>query len=105
MADPVWLLVMFDLPVLTKEQRRSASRYRLMLLDHGFSMVQLSVYTKYLINATAAIPLLGFLKTSVPPAGYVRILQLTDKQWAGGWHLFGAEYVPPEPPPEELLLF
>lgn len=105
MAEPVWLLVMFDLPVATKEQRRNATQYRNTLLDKGFSMIQFSVYARYLINGTAAIPLLNFLKLSVPPAGYVRIIQLTDKQWAGGWRLFGSEFVAPETPPGELLLF
>ena len=105
MADSVWLLVMFDLPVKQREQRREANQYRLRLLDKGFSRVQLSVYSKYLANATAAIPMLRFLKTTVPPAGYVRILQLTDRQWAGGWHLVGDKYIEPESPPEDLLLF
>lgn len=105
MADPVWLMVMFDLPVKTKDQRRQATDYRNMLFDKGFTRVQYSVYSKYLINGTAAIPLIGHLKATVPPAGYVRIIQLTDKQWAGGWHLFGSEFVAQEEPPDDLLLF
>lgn len=84
MADPVWLLVMFDLPTLEKEQRRSASAYRKSLLNKGFSMAQLSVYCRYMVNGTAAIPIIDFLKKTVPDEGYVRILQLTDRQWAKG---------------------
>lgn len=105
MADTVWLMVMFDLPVLEKEQRRAANGYRKLLLDRGFSRVQLSIYCRYMINGTAAIPLLNFLKSTVPDDGYVRILQLTDRQWAGGWHLYGDKYVAIEEPPEQLLLF
>lgn len=105
MADPVWLLVMFDLPVITAEQRRSANRYRNLLLDRGFSRVQLSVYSRYMINATAAIPVIHGLKGSVPDEGYVRILQLSDQQWSKGWRLFGPRYVPPEAPPEQIALF
>ncbi len=105
MADSVWLLVMFDLPVLEPEQRREANRYRKLLLDRGFSRAQLSVYCRYMINATAALPILSFLKATVPDEGYVRILQLSDRQWAGGWHLYGANYLPVEEPPEQLLLF
>lgn len=41
--DPMWCLVMFDLPVETKKQRREATRFRNDLLDWGFCMVQLSV--------------------------------------------------------------
>ncbi|WP_087006878.1 CRISPR-associated endonuclease Cas2 [Gulosibacter sp. 10] len=105
MADPVWLLVMFDLPTLTKEQRRTSTAYRNLLLDQGFSRAQLSVYCRYLINGTAALPVINFLKATVPAEGYVRILQLTDRQWAGGWHLFGTKYIEPEAPPDTLLLF
>lgn len=105
MADPVWLLVMFDLPTLTNQQRRHSNAYRNLLLDSGFSRAQLSVYSRYLINATAALPVINFLKQTVPEEGYVRIFQLTDRQWAGGWHLFGSEYVAADEPPETLLLF
>lgn len=45
--DAMWCLVMFDLPVETKEQRREATRFRHDLLDWGFIMVQFSVYAKY----------------------------------------------------------
>ncbi|MBX3087664.1 MAG: CRISPR-associated endonuclease Cas2 [Cryobacterium sp.] len=105
MADPVWLLVMFDLPVLEKEQRREANAYRKLLLNRGFSRVQLSVYCRYMINATATLPVIEYLKSTVPDEGYVRILQLSDRQWAKGWHLYGDKYIPPEEPPEQLLLF
>lgn len=105
MADPVWLLVMFDLPTLEKEQRRAANAYRKLLLNKGFSRAQLSVYCRYMINGTAAIPILDFLKGTVPDDGYVRVLQLTDRQWGKGWHLYGKNYIPQEEPPEQLLLF
>ena len=50
MADPVWLMVMFDLPVKTKNERKLANRYRHVLLDLGFDRMQLSVYAKYYLN-------------------------------------------------------
>ena len=37
MADPVWLMVMFDLPVKTKNERKLANRYRHVLLDLGLT--------------------------------------------------------------------
>lgn len=96
---------MFDLPTLRAPQRRAANAYRNLLLDRGFSRVQLSVYSRYMINGTAAIPLVQYLKRTVPDEGYVRIIQLSDKQWSGGWHLFGAEYVHAEEPPSQLMIF
>ena len=57
MADPVWLLVMFDVPTRTKAQTSAANELRNTLKDRGFSRVQLSVYAKFLSNATAALPI------------------------------------------------
>jgi CRISPR-associated protein Cas2 len=105
MADPVWLLVMFDLPVLTKEQRRSATRYRKLLLHLGFNAAQLSVYSKYLINASSAIPVLSRVKSSVPLEGSVRVLKLTDGQWSSQDRFFGPEIMKEETKPGILEFF
>ena len=32
----MWLIVMFDLPVIEREERKSATRFRNDLLDMGF---------------------------------------------------------------------
>lgn len=96
---------MFDLPTLEPNQRREANRYRDFLFDQGFQRVQLSVYSRYMINATSALPLIEILKASVPDQGYVRMMQISDRQWAGGWRLYGKNYEKPEDPPEQILLF
>ena len=104
MADPVWVLVMFDFPVLTKAQRREANAYRNMLYDSGFSQVQFSIYVKYLINATGLRALVPRLKGQVPLEGEVRVLRLTDEQWAGMFRYYGARDVAPEERPSQMLL-
>ena len=38
------MIVFFDLPTLTKTDRRNASRLRNFLLKDGYTMLQLSVY-------------------------------------------------------------
>ena len=40
------VLVLFDLPVLTGDQRREYARFRKFLLKSGFLMLQESVYCK-----------------------------------------------------------
>ena len=42
----MWMLVMFDLPVMTKEERKAATDFRNALLDLGFEMSQFSVYLR-----------------------------------------------------------
>ncbi len=105
MADPVWLLVMFDLPVKTKEQRRLSNSYRKLLLDLGFNQVQLSVYSKYLVNASGVRSILPWVKTNVPARGEVRMLRLTDEQWAATYRFYGPTQVDVEGKPEQLGLF
>ena len=38
------MVVMFDLPVETREQRKIATKFRKYLLDEGYVMMQFSVY-------------------------------------------------------------
>ena len=40
------ILVMFDLPVKTKAERRSATQFRNFLVGDGYHMVQYSVYAR-----------------------------------------------------------
>lgn len=98
-------MVMFDLPVVTKVQRRDATRYRQGLLDLGFSQVQLSVYVKYLVNATGVRSLLPQLRAGIPDNGEVRILRLTDEQWSKTYRYYGQTTVANEPRPTQLALF
>lgn len=104
MADPVWLLVMFDLPVASRQQRKAAHDYREMLHEKGFSRIQFSVYAKYLINATGVRTLLPILRGMIPAEGEVRILRLTDEQWSTMYRYYGAEAVEPEGVPTQLVL-
>ena len=105
MAEPVWIMVMFDLPVQTKEQRRSATAYRNLLRDLGFTNVQLSVYAKYLLNASGVRHLITPLKNHIPPKGEVRAIRLTDEQWASTYRWYGQSEVPMDSTPTQLMLF
>lgn len=105
MAKPMWLLVMFDLPVKTKDQRNLANRYRNLLKDRGFDMVQLSVYCKYYLNGNSSERDVGILKMNVPVSGYVRVLKVADQQWASTLLFKGPKQTKAETPPEQLTIF
>ena len=51
----MWLVVMFDLPVATKIERKLATQFRNNLLDMGFEMMQFSVYTKFCSSKSKAV--------------------------------------------------
>jgi CRISPR-associated protein Cas2 len=87
-----WLLVMFDLPVLTKEQRKRATGFRKDLLDDGYFMVQFSVYARACPDPDRIDKHRERLKKFIPPAGNVRVLFLTDVQWSRGECICGPEF-------------
>ena len=94
--DAMWCLVMFDLPVETKKQRREATRFRHDLLDWGFSMVQLGGQDHATLRA---------IKSHLPSGGKVKVLGLTDRQWASGLHFVRAEPKDDGQAPEQLMIF
>lgn len=105
MADSMWVLLMFDFPVKTAPQRHDATTYRNRLLDLGFSQIQFSVYLKYLVNSSGFRYLLPRLRQPIPDDGHVRIVKLTDEQWAASYRYFGQATLIPENRPEQLALF
>lgn len=51
----MWLFVFFDLPVKTKPERRTATRFRNFLLKDGYMMIQFSVYARIVMAKTVSI--------------------------------------------------
>lgn len=76
-----WILVMFDLPVVEKEERRKASRFRLDLLDSGFFMLQESVYARNCVSYEKYTQHLADVKAIAPHRGSITAIYITDKQW------------------------
>ena len=102
---PVWMFVMFDLPVASKQQRRVATQFRQFLIRQGFSMLQFSVYARYLDSADAADEHATRIKVMLPSEGEVRLLAVTDRQFGKMRVFTGKKRRPPEPPPDQLMLF
>lgn len=76
------MLVFFDLPVVTKAERRAYTVFRRFLLNDGYDMIQFSVYGRILNGADAETKHLKRLVDNLPPAGSVRVLTVTEKQFA-----------------------
>lgn len=76
------LMVFFDLPVTTATQRKKYAQFRQNLIKEGFLMLQQSVYTKLVINDAAASGSLIRLRKFSPHEGLVRVLKVTEKQYA-----------------------
>ena len=75
------LIVYFDLPVKTTEDRREYAKFRKHLQVHGFVMMQKSVYSKIAVNATAAKAIKTDVANHKPKAGNVQILSISERQY------------------------
>ena len=76
------VLVFFDLPVVTAEQRREYVKFRKFLLKNGFLMLQESVYCKIALNGTAVRGIVDSVHKNSPPEGLVQLLSVTEKQYS-----------------------
>ena len=101
----MWLLVMFDLPVKTKAQRREYTRFRNLLLANGCMQLQYSVCARFCVSRENADTYGRIIQPAVPNGGFVRILMVTDKQFGEMVSLYGEMELEVEPEPEQLLLF
>jgi CRISPR-associated protein Cas2 len=101
----MWLFVMFDLPVATKDDRRRYAQFRKCLIREGFLGLQFSVYARFFESEEATTACRGRVTERVPEAGRVRMLHVTERQFATMAVLFGKRTDEPEQPPEQLLLF
>jgi len=101
----MWLFALFDLPVMTKDQRRTYTRFRKLLLVQGFTMLQYSVYAQYCPSEEGSLAKRRSLRTNLPSDGQVRLVSITDKQFAAMEVHLGKTDVDPEQPMGQGLLF
>jgi len=76
------LMVFFDLPVVTKAERRAYTVFRRFLLNDGYDMIQFSVYGRILNGRDAEEKHLQRLVSNLPSEGSIRVLTVTEKQYA-----------------------
>lgn len=77
----MWIVVMFDLPVVEKAERKAATDFRNTLLDMGFEMSQFSVYMRFCTSQSQVDTCCTQIEKALPAGGKVNILQFTDKQY------------------------
>ena len=100
----MWIMVLFDLPVLTKKERKDASDFRNNLLDMGFDMVQFSVYMKPCSSKEHVERIIKDVEYIIPKKGKVDIISITDKQFGNIITLRGREKLSRNNP-DQFILF
>lgn len=102
-----WIMVAFDLPVKTREERKTATKFRNWLLDDGYQMMQFSVYIRPCVTYARMETHVRRVKTAIPSEGEVRVIFITKSQWDRSYILRGrpSTQVSPENLPEQILLW
>ncbi len=75
------ILLFFDLPTLTIEQRRDYRKFRKWLVSEGFIMLQESVYSKLAMNSNSAKLIIENVRRHKTEEGNIQILLISEKQY------------------------
>lgn len=85
------IMVFFDLPVKSKKARHDYTCFRRQLIKDGFMMLQYSVYARLTRNHDDALKHFKYVEQNLPPAGSVRAMIVTEKQYAQMRIMVGAQ--------------
>lgn len=98
-------MALFDLPVITKAERKRATAFRNFLLDEGFSMMQFSCYVRFTAGKEQAESIIRRIGGTVPKDGKVEVLLFTDAQYGNIKSFRGTRSEPRPQKPDQLTLF
>lgn len=86
------VLVFFDLPTETLENKREYRKFHKLLIKNGFLMMQESVYSRMLITPSAGRTVLELIRKNRPSEGIVQVMTVTEKQFAGMEYITGEHH-------------
>lgn len=75
------MIVFFDLPTETYEERKEYRNFRQLLINSGFLMMQESVYSKLALNNSVVNSVREKIITNKPKKGLIQMLVVTEKQF------------------------
>ena len=83
------MIVFFDLPTYTAEDKANYLRFRKLLIKSGFIMLQESVYCRLMITPNIEKSMIETLRKNKPPKGLVQALTVTEKQFSHMEYIVG----------------
>lgn len=101
----MWIMVLFDLPVETKQDRKNYTTFRKGMMKNGFTMFQFSAYLRHCPSRENADTHIKRVRSKLPPKGHVGILTITDKQFGMMQIFYGKQEKEKPPIPQQLELF
>lgn len=97
------MIVFFDLPTLTNEDKRNYRKFRKVLIKNGFIMLQESVYCKMMISPSMEKSMKNMVHNNKPPKGLIQTITITEKQFVKMDYIVG-EYTSDIIDSEERLI-
>ncbi len=101
----MWLFVMFDLPTVTKTDKKNAAKFRKDIEKDGFTMYQFSVYYRFCASTESVDVHIRRIKKIIPLFGKISILTITDKQYSNIINIWGKEEKKNQLQPIQLEFF
>lgn len=86
------VVVFFDLPTETAEDKRQYRNFRKLLVRNGFLMMQESVYCRMVLNAGVEKSVADMIRNHKPPQGTVQLLTVTEKQFSKMEYITGESH-------------
>ena len=83
------IIVFFDLPTETGDDRRNYRIFRKALVKSGFLMLQESVYCKLITSPSVEASVKNTIRKNRPPKGLVQVLMVTEKQFSRMEYMVG----------------
>lgn len=84
------IMLFFDLPAVTRTDKREYLKFKKVLKKRGFMMLQESVYTKLALNQSVVDSTMKQIKDLLPKEGLVSVLTITEQQFSSIEHLLGS---------------
>lgn len=78
----MWVLVMFDLPTETLQDKKNYVQFRKKIMADGFQMFQFSMYIRHCPSRENADVHVNRVKKILPARGHIGIIVITDKQFS-----------------------
>ena len=101
----MWVLIFFDLPTETSEEKKLAAKFRKEIMQDGFNMFQFSIYLRHCASRENAEVHTKRIKNSLPEHGKIGVMQITDKQFGMMELFYGKKPVETDKPSQQLELF
>ncbi len=101
----MWVLIFFDLPTETTEEKKIAAKFRKEIMQDGFTMFQFSIYLRHCPSRENADVHINRTKSKLPSKGHIGILSITDKQFGMMEIFYGKKIQVNQTPYQQLELF